>query len=311
MQIYNKDHAFFHQLILIILTLLVALSGSAFLININNQIALFLIITLTIGVFHGMLDIVLLKSAQFRFVKFLVVYASLATLALLFFLYFPNGALFTLLLLAIWHFGEAQQSDDTFPVSAQSQLIFKRFLLGASAIAATYFLANQSLHQILNILLLGSNWLSITWILWRLIAYAWLLIFVVYLIQLISHKTLMLNCATLLELIAVWLGFGLLPPLIAFSLYFGAYHAVRHIRDVLSQTGTINKHKASLICIALIALSILILVTFLLNNQLILAGLYIDAPAILLRSSIILLVVITLPHCLLISIWRRNFHHNV
>ena len=307
----NKNHAFFHQAILILLILIIAGIQSQVSISINAQIILFLAVTFSTGIFHGMLDIVLLKSLQFKHTNFLVIYAALALIALLFFLYFPSAALIALLIISIWHFGEAQQSDDSVKIDSKIQLIFMRFFMGASALAAPFILANQSLNEILVILLTDPNWLSITWIAWGVIAWAWLIAFFMSLIQLAIVKTMPFNYANLIEILAIWLGFYLLSPLIAFSLYFGAYHAVRHIRDVFAKTKTFYSHKTALAWIGIITLSILILITLLLNNQIEIAGLSVSSSTLLLRSSIVLLVAITLPHTFLISVWRKKFHKSL
>ena len=311
MQMLNKNHAFFHQAILILLILIIAGIQSQVSISINAQIILFMAVTFSTGIFHGMLDIVLLKSLQFKHTNFLVIYAALALVALLFFLYFPSAALIALLVLSIWHFGEAQQSDDSVKIDSKIQLIFMRFLVGACALAAPFILANQPLHEILVILLTDPNWLSITWMAWGVIAWTWLIAFFMSLIHLAIVKTMSFNNANLIEIFAIWLGFYLLSPLVAFSLYFGAYHAVRHIRDVLAKTTAINLYKISLAWVGIITLSILILITLLLNNQIEMAGLSVSSSTLLLRSSIVLLVAITLPHTFLISVWRKNFHKSL
>ena len=311
MQAFNKNHAFFHQSILITLVLLFAGIQTLFAFSFTMQIVFFLTVTLTIGVFHGMLDIALLKFTTFQQSGFLAVYAVLALSALLFFLFIPNAAFVVLLLLSIWHFGEAQRSDDVMPIQSKMQQVFKRFMLGATPLAAPYMMANQSLYAVLVTLLPGTVWLSITWSVWGVIAWAWLAAFTAHLIGLAVNKVSHPDPAALLEILAVWLSFSLLSPLIAFSLYFGAYHAVRHIRDVLSNTYDIKNHKTQMIWIGIIILMMLTLVIVMLNNQIYLNNLQISSAAILLRASFILLVVITLPHTFLISIWRNNLYKSL
>ena len=231
--------------------------------------------------------------------------------ALLFFLYVPHTALIALLIVSVWHFGEAQQSDDSEQIKSKLQHFFKRFLLGGSVLAAPYILANQSLNEILIILLPAATWFSITRYVWAVIAWLWLAIFIVYFMQLVLYKTFKFANVTLLEILVVWFAFSSLSPLIAFSLYFGAYHAVRHIRDVLNKTNAMSNKKASLIWVAIITLCILILITLVLNNKINLQGLQGITPAILLNASVILLVTITLPHSFLTSYWRYNYHKSL
>ena len=321
MQILNKNHAFFHQVILILLILITAGIDSLLSISVNVQIVLFLAITLSMGIFHGMLDIVLLRSLQFKQISYLFIYTALALAALLFFLNFPNTALLALLILSVWHFGEAQQSDDSAKIETKTQLLStqfiprqfipRRFLLGACALAAPFMLANQSLHEILVILLTDANWLLITWTAWGVIAWAWLIAFFVCLIQLVIVKTMPFNYATLLEILTIWLGFYLLSPLIAFSLYFGAYHAVRHIRDVVAKTKAVHMYKTALALVGIFTLSMLTLITLILNNNIEIAGLNVTSSIILFQSSIVLLVAITLPHSFLISIWRKKIYKSL
>lgn len=311
MQALNKNHACFHQAILMILVLIFTCIQALLPISFNTEIFFFLAITLTIGVFHGMLDIALLKFAPLLQPGFLVVYSALALSALIFLLFFPNVTLVVLLLLSIWHFGEAQRSDDAVQSSSKLQQVFKRFLLGASILSAPYIMANQSLNEVLVTLLPGTIWLAITWAIWGLIAWAWLAAFVVYAMQLLRNKTLLPDYAGLSEILAVWLSFSLLTPLIAFSLYFGAYHAVRHIRDVLSGTNPFQSHKVSLMWVGIITIALLAIITLTLDKQVYIQALQISSAVIVLRASLVLLVAITLPHTLLISIWRNNLYKSL
>lgn len=302
-------HAFFHQMVLLCLVLFFAALQSVLHFNLSAQLLFFLTITLTIGVFHGLLDIILLNEKPFNKRQFLLLYSLIAVASLVFFAGFSGSALAVLLLLSVWHFGEAQRFDDALH-HHQQLLYLKRFIQGGSALAAPFIVANQQLQQVLGLLMLQAPWLQITWFVWNAIAWIWLFCFFIYLTVLTAKNSLNSFYAGLLEIMVVWLSFALLPPLVAFSLYFGCYHAVRHIRDVLSETNAIKSNAKQLANVAILTASLFISVIVLLNNQpfhqFLQKSLQTISLKLMLTATLVLLVAITLPHALLISFWRKT-----
>ena len=255
----------------------------------------FLVIALSIGLFHGMLDIILLQNKPFQQQQFLLVYGALALCACLLLALFSGAALVILLLLSVWHFGE-QQGD-----IQRNQTMIKRFILGTNALAAAFLLGGSDISVILTTILNQPVWLQTTWQVWRLLSVLWLVTFALYLLLLIYRRQLQIFYVDLFEIAVVWLAFLLLPPLVAFSLYFGAYHALRHIRDVLPNVQALKTHGAVLSLVVGASAGLLLLIatqythwqpTF--------------SVSALLQATIILLVAVTLPHAILISLWRKN-----
>ena len=313
---FSSNHPFFHQISLLAAVLFCAVLQWFFKFNLSAQIIFFLTITLSIGVFHGLLDIILLKQKNFNQPQFLIVYAFSAFASLLFFVQYSGAALVVLLLLSIWHFGESQRFDD-----AQSKnYTLKRFVLGANAIAAPFVLSNNQLQQVLFTILPNPTWLQLTWTVWAAIAWIWLLAFAVYFLQYLMRKSAAktdtyfyanLLETNLLEISVVWLSFALLPPLMAFSLYFGAYHAVRHIRDVLATEQVLKNKQLALLGTALVTAWMLGLVLWLVSTKMNAASFSMPVflSVNLLQATVILLVAITLPHAILISLWRKKYLH--
>jgi Brp/Blh family beta-carotene 15,15'-monooxygenase len=298
----KSNHPFFHQIILLVFVLVFTTLQWFFKFNLATQIGFFLAITLSIGVFHGLLDIILLKQKSFNQPRFLSLYAFIAIVTLVFFAQYSSAALIVLLLLSVWHFGESQRFDDVRKLNH----LLKRLVLGASVIAAPFALANSQLQQVLAIILPNDHWLQITWWVWGAITWLWLLAFAIYFIRLTIQKNLTGFYAGLLEISVVWLSFALLAPLVAFSLYFGAYHAIRHIRDVLESKQVLKNKKMALLSTALATACMLGVVVWLFSTKI---NIFIFSSQILLQAAIILLVAITLPHAILISFWRKNYLH--
>jgi beta-carotene 15,15'-dioxygenase len=283
--------------------------------GLNSHIVFFLVITLSVGVFHGLLDIILLQGKPFQHKHFLLIYGALAIVACALTAQFFGAALIILLLLSVWHFGEQQGKIEG--TSQSKQAILRRIVLGTSPLAATFLLGGSDITVILTTLLSESAWLTITWQFWQWLSYLWLLLFAVYLLLLINKQRQhffnadLAEVQDLAEIAVVWFAFLLLPPLVAFSLYFGAYHALRHIRDVqrnvLPNINAIKKHQKALLLTALASACMLgcVLWLFSSNSMQIMPNL---STQNLLQATIVLLVAITLPHAILISLWRNSLH---
>lgn len=279
--------------------------------GLHSHILFFLTITLTIGVFHGMLDIILLQNKPFAQKRFLLVYGLVAMLTCVLAALFFGVAVIVLLALSVWHFGEQQGKFENAPLTKQT--VLRRVVLGTSPLAAAFLLGGDDIAVILASVLHESTWLTITWQSWQALSYCWLFLFAIYfLLQLYKQRQYALNAdivdtQDLAEVIVVWFAFLLLPPLVAFSLYFGAYHALRHIRDVLTSNNAIKTHQKSLLLTALASALMLGCVVWVFsdNSAQIMS---VFSSQIMLQATIILLVAITLPHAILISLWRKTLN---
>ena len=297
----NKNHPYFYHVLLLTLVLACHTLQRIFSFGLHSQIIFFLVIALSVGLFHGMLDIILLQNKPFQQRHFLLIYGALALAACLLLALFSGAALIILLLLSVWHFGELQGEKPRKPKS--QQLMIKRFILGANALAAAFLLGGNDIAVILTTILNQPVWLQTTWQVWRLLSVLWLVTFALYLLLLIYRRQLQPFYADLSEIMVVWLAFLLLPPLMAFSLYFGAYHALRHIRDVLPNVLVLKTHGTVLGFVILASAGFLLLIATQYTNWS-----QNFSASTLLQATIILLVAVTLPHAILISLWRKNLN---
>jgi beta-carotene 15,15'-dioxygenase len=294
----NKNQPYFYHILLLTLVLACHTLQRIFGFGLHSQIIFFLVIALSIGLFHGMLDIILLQNKPFQQQRFLLIYGALALGTCLLLALFSGAALIILLLLSVWHFGEIQGENQA------KQPHIKRFILGTNALAAAFLLGGSDVAVILTTILNQSLWFNATWQLWRMLSVLWLVAFALYTLLLIVKQQLQTFYADLFEIVIVWLAFLLLPPLVAFSLYFGAYHALRHIRDVLPSKNVIKTHQIALLLTALASAWMLgCLVWLFSNNEAQITNIF--SSQSMLQATIILLVAVTLPHAILISLWRK------
>jgi beta-carotene 15,15'-dioxygenase len=298
-------HAYFHQFILLAMVLMLSAFYWLFGINLNHQMMFFLAVTLSIGMFHGMLDIVLLQqgfiakslSSTSLLYSFFVVFCVLVLLAL------PILTIPILLVISVWHFGEKQRQQ-----LAEKTCPIVRIVIGGAAVAMPYLATKSALLQLLNALHLTANALQFTLFVWQFISLFWLIVVLLVVLAGVFNIHNWLNKIQWLELAVVVLAFVLLPPLIAFSLYFGGYHALRHIFDVLQDTKSFKNQFKWIILVALISACLLAVVAaFLANNNFTFTTANISTDQ-LFHATLILLVAVTLPHAFLITLWRKNLH---
>lgn len=307
----NFNHVYFHQIFLLALVLLMAALQQLFQFNVQIQILFFVVLTLSIGMFHGMLDIVLFTEPAFKNLRFLMAYAIAACALILLLIKVEMLALPILLLLSIWHFGEPQRFDK--PATSHLQKALQRYLLGANSLAAPFFLQGASLHDIVHNITNMTDTMHIAWLLWSVVAMAWLPV-VVMLVGLFLAGSFDKQASfkpAIFETIVVWLAFLLLPIWLAFALYFAAYHAFRHIRDVLHaarshmdiglQRYGFNVNDFKLLLVALLTIILIVFVLVQISTKII--------PTDInqwLRMLVILLAAVTLPHAILVHFWRKN-----
>jgi beta-carotene 15,15'-dioxygenase len=87
-----------------------------------------------------------------------------------------------------------------------------------------------------------------------------------------------------------------LPPLLAFAIFFCGLHSPRHMADALVETGSISKLKKAVIVVAVFLLSVAGGVILLVGQG------QIPGEAGVIRSAIILISILTVPHFILESI---------
>ena len=314
------NKAYFHQILLLVLVLLMTLLQQIFSFSLPTQIVFFLSLTLTIGMFHGMLDIVLLSNVAFKKPRFLLMYALVACSVIVLLLKFQLLAVPILLVLSIWHFGELQRFDkpatndyrDGLQQSYLLQNSLMRYVLGVNSLAAAFFLQGKSLYDIVFNITHMVDKMHIGWLVWSVLAMVWLPAIVIliglYLVGAFDKQAS--YQAAMLETVIVWFAFAILPIWLAFALYFAGFHAFRHICDVLQQTSenTVYKmsflqtHRFKIACIAILTLLLVLFIFVQLSLQLVGLNAY-----QWLRMIVILLAAVTLPHAILVYFWRKKY----
>lgn len=299
-------HAYFHQFVLLALVLLVAALQQLFQFSLQVQILFFVILTLSIGMFHGMLDIVLFATPIFKKPRYLLAYGLAAGALILLLTTVEMLALPILLLLSIWHFGEPQCFDT--PATSRLQQGLQRYLLGANSLAAPFFLQGSSLQDIVLNLTKVADTMPIAWLVWSVIAIAWLPVVITLLgLFLVGQFDSQASIkSAILETIVVWIAFLLLPIWLAFALYFATYHAFRHIRDVLHAARSrkdigLQRHTINIVWVALLTSVLIVFVLSQISSQIVATD-----TSQWLRMLVILLAAVTLPHAILVYFWRKD-----
>ncbi len=260
-----------------------------------------LLLSGTVGVFHGALDgSILLRQFQPMVRAFGWGVAYLVAVVLLGISLLPHPELTLLLLLAlsVWHFGEIY--DRALPESRWASLATRLLAGGAPVMVPTLTSANQ-------LTALSHAWASphAPWLAqaWTAMAWAWLALLVGYTIWCVVAR-LRLPRWLLGELAFVAALNLLLTPAMAFAIYFGLYHALGHVWRVLHAVTGFDK--AAFRAVAVILVLTIALATGLLG--LMASSLQLQravAPesylSLLVHWLIVGLTALTLPHLVLIS----------
>lgn len=306
------DRLFFKQPVVLVALAVAAGMALVALRYLDQTIALaglwfFMGLTLTTGFFHGALDIVLIQrefATAHRLAIVIALYAGSAVL--LAFICAHNGWLLILVLLAmsVWHFGEpyGRWAHGYRDLLALAQ----RAIAGGAPVMLPALLSGHVLQDILP-LAVGSDagW---SFALWRILAWLWVGVCGASLTifrQRLFSKPLFAEVALIFAINL------LLSPLMAFSIYFGVFHATAHILRVAAkyrQKEASEKQKGYFrgldlstgLAVALTSLATLLLLLLLiwyLNSAPASAG----AQHSLLNWVLVALTAVTFPHLVLVS----------
>ncbi len=259
---------------------------------------LFVGLALSMGMFHGTLDALLLlrefNTPQnghvllFR-VTFLYLLGVVAIGTVL--LQSLPLALVALLAMSIWHFGEpyGRWSSRAWTVRLQ---------VGGASVMLPVLLSPVVMHALME-QLFGVQ-AKLVWLLWQSLAWIWLAFSIVQFLQMWRGKTPG-TADALKEVLAVAVLNALLSPLFAFALYFGVYHSGAHIGRVLrTQTTTIRHALTQPLLILTVLLTVVLM--WLLWLYALPAVQMQDMPQTkVLHWLIVTLAAVTLPHMLLVS----------
>lgn len=221
-----------------------------------------LLCTGSIGIFHGVLDVVLLTLPRqftpqqallatqpgFRNAVWLRLSAyGLAVVALLVVLGSqPAWAMVALLVMSAWHFGEVFSDSLHRGHSVWWYRAGERLTLGAASVALPRLIQSESLYEIVS-LICGPNpaAMSLVWQAWTLLAVVWLVVgtlwFLASTVRLLRSnfddqetKSLAKSLRwAALHTVLLTLVYALVSPVMGFALYFGLYHSPAHILRVI------------------------------------------------------------------------------
>lgn len=185
------------------------------------------IIALAIGVPHGAVDhLTLSKELTIpQFIKMACVYVLVAALGVVAIIVAPVPAFVVVLAMTVWHFGtgdlEAMHELQGSPPERGSMRVIHALALGSapvllpltsSASAATLALIEPRLGQMVT---------PLSTVLIRSAVFA---VIALALVMLIRHRRI----RAIFELLALTALGCLVSPLLAFAIYFGTWHALRH-----------------------------------------------------------------------------------
>jgi beta-carotene 15,15'-dioxygenase len=295
-----------------------------------------LILVGTVGTAHGVLDtLLILQHLPTQPSRWLVaaVYllAALLTVALL--QGSPAVALMVLLGLSLWHFGEHFEgttlgSKQPSPVQQRIARVMTglitRLVRGGAPVLMPALVAQTALAPQAQVAAGGDPAATaMLWMVWTGMAYAWAALLGVWCLLSLAAQTspkspgsltrLLAPQGTapsrrrlLLEVLAIAVLYVLLSPLMAFALYFGAYHATGHIRRVLRNTpkGVTTHWRSDWRLWCTLALSLILgaaLAAWMLPQASTFA-----LPDVALRTVILALAAVSVPHVVLIGWWAQG-----
>lgn len=256
-------------------------------------IAFFVVLTLTLGFAHGAMDIFLLREAHDRLhLKACAIYTLAAFLLTVVLISRPGVALIALILLSLWHFGEQAYFEN----AQQPEAWLLRCVQGGSSVMLPALLSPDALKPwVQSIAAADTVWVWPVWVgmagLWA----AWLLVALVFIKPWRAgvKKTLWVEWIALIFLNL------LLSPLLAFALFFGLYHSGMHIwrmRQLQRREGKIWHDGLFAATMLVTLLALVALMGWMSNKNFVMhdAGQW-------LRTLVVALAAVTLPHLVLVS----------
>ena len=269
-------------------------------------LGLFVIFSLTLGMGHGALDMVLLLG-QFkprsRAMVFGAIYLALTLVAGWLLSLSFAWALVVLLVMSVWHFGEAY-----------AERLLLRLTVGGASLMAPLLLQKTALSQLLQ----GLANQDLPWLLnvWSTLAWAWAGLVGLVLLLSVAHgfgrvvRDLGAARSPARALLEIGMVAGLslvFSPLLQFALYFGLYHCTTHIarvrRAALHHPGLPLEQLAWAWVASMLLTAILLAVLW---NELPGAGTWTEpVDAHLVHWLVVALGAVTVPHLILVGYSSR------
>ena len=263
---------------------------------------LFVGLSLTLGMGHGALDVVLLLGQfkpQSRALVVGAMYLALTLLAGWLLSLSFAWALVVLLVMSVWHFGEAY-----------GQRILLRLAVGGASLMAPVLIQKPALSKLMQDI---AN-RDLSWLLnvWSGLAWAWVGLVVLVILGsavnglgrvALDHRSFHLPASAWLEIGVIFLLNLFFSPLLQFALYFGVFHCTTHIARV--RRATLRHQALPITLIAWAWLGTMLLTAALLAalwNRLPDAGAWAQQmDAQMLHWLVVALGAVTMPHLLLVG----------
>lgn len=260
-----------------------------------------LVLSGTIGVFHGALDgSILLRQFQpvARALGWGLAYLLVVVLLGVGLLPYPELTLLLLLALSVWHFGEIYERP--LPALRWAALATRLVAGGTPVMVPALTSANQLSS-------LSPAWASPhqPWLMqaWTVMAWVWLALLAGYTVWcVVAHVRV--PRWLLGELVLVVTLNLLLTPAMAFAIYFGLYHALGHVWRVLRAVTSLDAaafRTVTAILVLTVALAAGLLGLMLSSVQIKLAAAPDSYLPLLVHWLIVGLTALTVPHLVLIS----------
>ncbi|MGB3455692.1 MAG: Brp/Blh family beta-carotene 15,15'-dioxygenase [Litorimonas sp.] len=234
-----------------------------------------------VGLPHGALDVHLAVRSRLPRREALLIYGAILGLGSVAWLTVPTALICLFLGLSVWHFSRdfvALGSVTALGVAAS--LLMSPVLAFPAETQAIFAMLMPDAQAARLVAGVGATWPLV-------LATAGLLV-----LRSVTHPALVLAAG-----LAITAGF-FLPPIVAFALYFCAWHSAGHLRAVFTETRATRFSLGEAALYAALTLAVLagLVATW--------SWMAFDAPMI--RAVFGLLVILTLPHMAIVELWQRR-----
>ena len=270
--------------------LLIFLNSFSFVIKFEVQIFILVILIITLGIPHGAYDYQVAKkiglvSSNYKVIAFYILYVGLVFLSLYTWYSFPFFSLLVFLFLSSWHFGSdwaISKSDTLIPI-----------LIGICILIFPSMIHQHQITKVFSYLVSYGNAHTLVLVM-RQLAFILLPAGIFFCYHFFRNEGIVKG----FELLSVFLSSIFLPPLVFLIFYFCLFHSITHL-NFLYKWLKYNNFKVFFINglpLSLISILFLSVVYLIFSNS--------NLSEDILKSAIILVAVITIPHMILIEYAR-------
>lgn len=259
-----------------------------------------LLLSVSVGFVHGALDAVLLPqrfASRAQVGGMFLAYLVLVLLLGWVFSAAVSVALWALLLMSAWHFGEPYGRWDGL---AAWQSGLTRIVVGGAPVMLPVWLAPDQLAVILQNVVPAAGVQG-----WHVMAWVWLGLAGLWVLLCGARRMQTLRYAWL-ELMGCMVTYALLSPLMAFAVYFGIYHAPVHVWRVWRACDGVAQNLSGRAVSVIAAVALTTAITWLLGGALWWFTATGEVAATdwsaALRWLIVVFAALTAPHLVLISL---------